>query len=207
MCIPSRRPTAVHTDHIKWPWGSQGNGVRAIDEARSSDSLQQTREGSRGLSNPDTHFMKPVSAPDMSPASQGQDRHVAFTSPNFFFRRNPMRNSGVNGFIFIVNRFKPFYRHYLSKLKQLLPTIVTNRRSPRVASRKSWQYLLYQKPQTVTQGSVIWSQSIDHLTFLHCLIETNLPLQIVKSCLVNKGSETLQKVPTFAGDLQNLPVH
>ena len=48
-----------------------------------------------------------------------------------------MRNSGVNGFIFIVNRFKPFYRRYLSKLKQLLPTIVTNRRSPRVASRKS----------------------------------------------------------------------
>ena len=59
--------------------------MRAIDEARSSDPLQQTREGSRGLSNPDTHFMKPVSAPDMSPTSQGQDRHVAFTSPKKFF--------------------------------------------------------------------------------------------------------------------------
>lgn len=51
-------------------------------EAQIPFPKQQTREGSWGLSNPDTYIMKPLSTPDVSPASQGQDRQVAFTSPN-----------------------------------------------------------------------------------------------------------------------------
>ena len=71
-------------------------------EAQIPFPKQQTREGSWGLSNPDTYIMKPLSIQTCLQLLRARTDCI-----------------------------------YLSNLKQLLSTIMTNRRSPRVASRKS----------------------------------------------------------------------